>query len=113
MKSPQQRDIYWANLNPSKGSEQAGKRPVVVISGNTMNDHLPVCIICPLSTKLKNYHTCTVIEKNNINKLPADFEVITFQIRTISSNRLEDKIGTITAGELQDIVSKVGHLLHY
>ena len=113
MNSPKQRDIYWANLNPSKGSEQAGKRPVVVVSGNTMNEHLPVCIVCPLSTKLKNYHTCTVLKKSKSNKLPADSEVITFQVRTISSDRLKSKAGSITTEELQDVVHKIGQLLHY
>ena len=47
-----QRDIYWADLNPVKGTEQAGKRLVVIISGNTMNEHLGVSIICPLSREL-------------------------------------------------------------
>lgn len=108
-----QKDIYWADLNPTKGSEQSGKRPVVVISGNTMNEHLPVCIVCPLSSKVKNFSTCTVIPKSNTNKLKIDSEVITFQIRTISQNRLGTKIGEVTGDELQDIVSKIGNLLVY
>ena len=111
--TPKQRTIYWANLDPSKGSEQSGKRPVVVVSGDTMNENLPVCIVCPLSTKLKNYHTCTRIKKTKVNKLSADSEVITFQVRTISSNRLEKKIGFVTKQEHADIVQKIGQLLTY
>ena len=42
-----QKDIYWANLNPTKGNEQKGERPVVIISGNTMNKNLGIFIICP------------------------------------------------------------------
>jgi mRNA interferase MazF len=111
--TPQQCEIYWANLNPTKGSEQFGKRPVVVVSGNTMNEHLPVCIVCPISTKIKKYHTCTVIKKNRINKLKEDSEIITFQVRTVSTARLEEKIGAITPTELQDVINKIGHLLQY
>ena len=48
-----QKDIYLANLNPTKGSEQRGIRPVVVISANAMNDNLNVAIVCPLSTSNK------------------------------------------------------------
>ena len=106
-----QKDIYWADLNPIKGSEQSGKRPVVVISGDTLNEHLPVCIVCPLSSKVKNYATCTLIPKSKANHLKSDSEVITFQIRTISQDRLAGKIGAISDSELQDIVTKVGHLL--
>jgi mRNA interferase MazF len=106
-----QKDIYWADLNPTKGSEQSGKRPVVVISGNTLNENLPVCIVCPLSSKVKDYSTCTQIPKSKTNNLKSDSEAITFQIRTISQDRLVGKIGTISDMELQDIVTKVGHLL--
>lgn len=113
MKKIIQKEIYWADLNPTKGSEQSGKRPVVVISGNTMNEHLPVSIVCPLSSKVKDFSTCTLIEKSKINKLKIDSEVITFQIRTVSQNRLTKKIGVITNEELQDIISKVGHLFVY
>ncbi|MFT7507127.1 MAG: mRNA interferase MazF [Acidimicrobiales bacterium] len=87
-----QKDIYWADLNSTKGSAQSGKRPVVIISGNTMNEHLPVCIVCPLSSKVKNFSTCTILEKTNTNKLKIDSEVITFQIRTLSQKRLSEKL---------------------
>lgn len=110
---PQQRDLYWANLNPTKGSEQSGLRPVVVVSGNTMNENLPVCIVCPLSTKIKNYHTCTLLKKNRTNKLTSNSEIITFQVRTVSANRLEKKIGVISQTELQDVINKIGHLFQY
>jgi len=46
-----QRDIWMADLNPLKGSEQQGIRPVVIVSGNAMNDNLGICIICRLPLK--------------------------------------------------------------
>ncbi len=113
MKKVSQREIYWANLNPTKGSEQAGKRPVLVVSGNTMNEHLPICIVCPLSTQIKNYSTCTLIKKNQTNKLKSDSEVITFQVRTISQQRLGRKIGKVSQSQLQDVIAKIGQLLIY
>lgn len=95
-----QRDIYWADLNPTRGSEQTGKRPVVIISGNTMNDNLGVFIICPITTKVKNYAGCVALKKNSINKLRQSGEIITFQVRTISKERLTRKIGEITKEDL-------------
>jgi mRNA interferase MazF len=57
-----QREIWRADLNPVKGSEQKGIRPVVIISGNAMNDNLGICIICCLSLKIKNYAGCLVLK---------------------------------------------------
>ena len=49
-----QGEIWFTELNPIKGSEQAGFRPVVIISGNALNDFTQVLICCPLTTKIKN-----------------------------------------------------------
>ena len=49
-----QAEIWNVNLNPVKGSEQAGFRPVVILSGNLANEFLRTIIVCPLTTKVKN-----------------------------------------------------------
>ncbi|HKJ42288.1 MAG TPA: type II toxin-antitoxin system PemK/MazF family toxin [Sunxiuqinia sp.] len=48
-------EIWYADLNPTRGSEQQGFRPVVIISGNLLNQYLPIVITCPLTTKIKTY----------------------------------------------------------
>jgi mRNA interferase MazF len=45
-------EIWLADLNPVRGSEQEGFSPVVIISGNMLNQYLPVVIICPLTSKV-------------------------------------------------------------
>ena len=47
-----QGEIWNANLDPVKGSEQAGYRPVVIISGNLLNTHLPIAIVIPLTREI-------------------------------------------------------------
>ena len=108
-----QKDIYWANLNPVRGREQQGRRPVVIVSGNAMNDNLGVFIICPISTKIKNYVGCLTLAKNKLNNLSADSEVFTFQIRTIAKERLVKKIGEITDQELRELISLLNDVLTY
>ena len=76
-----QRDIWFANLDPTKGSEQAGLRPVVIISGDSMNQNTSLCLVCPLSSKIKNFPTTVFVKKTPQNGLTADSEVLTFQIR--------------------------------
>jgi len=100
-----QREIWIADLNPVRGSEQQGIRPVVIVSGNAMNDNHGICIVCPLSSKIKNYAGGMVLTKDEINGLEQNSEIITFQIRTISKARLIRKSGEITKVQL-DILKK-------
>lgn len=108
-----QKEIYWANLNPTKGKEQKGKRPVVIISGNTMNKNLGIFIVCPISSKIKNYTGCVKLKKNKINKLTENSEIITFQIRTIAKERMIKKIGEITNVELKEIFYSLNEVFYY
>lgn len=108
-----QGEIWLADLNPVKGSEQKGVRPVVIVSGNAMNESLGVCIVCPVSTKIKHYAGCLVMKKDRTNGLDKDSEIITFQIRTISGERLMQKIGTITVRQLDQIKAGLNEILTY
>jgi len=98
-----QRDIYIASLDPATGSEQQGQRPVVIISGDAMNEMTDLCIICPLTSKIKNYPGSLLLVKNQQNGLTDDSEVLIFQIRVISKSRLVKKIGVITGDELNQV----------
>lgn len=108
-----QREIWMADLNPVKGSEQKGIRPVVIISGNAMNDNLGICIICPLTSRIKNYAGCLLLKKNPANGLDKDSEVITFQIRIISRKRLINRTGEITHDQLERITNGLNEILKY
>ncbi len=108
-----QREIWISDLNPVKGSEQRGVRPVVIISGNAMNDHLGICIACPLSSVIKNYAGCTVLSKNETNGLEQDSEIITFQVRTIARERLIQKMGEITVEQLDRVIKGLNEILKY
>lgn len=108
-----QREIWLADLNPVKGSEQQGIRPVVVLSGNAMNDNLNICIVCPLSSKIKNYAGCLVLNSDTLNGLEMNSEIITFQIRTISGERLIRKLGEITVNQLDTVKKGLNEILIY
>lgn len=108
-----QGDIYWAILDPTKGNEQVGKRPVLIISGNAMNTNMGIVIACPLSTSLKHYPGSVLIKKAKENGLLADSEVITFQIRTLSKSRLAEKIGHIKSSQLKEVIQGLNEVLIY
>ena len=108
-----QKEIWMADLNPVQGSEQSGIRPVVIISGDSMNKYYSVVIICPLTTKLKSYKSCPVIQPDKLNKLKSVSQVISFQIRTIAKSRLKKRIGSIQDDLLEQIKEGVNIFLNY
>lgn len=108
-----QKDIYLTRFDPAMGSEQKGIRPAIIISGDSLNENMDVCIICPLSSKIKNYPGCFVIPKNVNNGLSEDSEVITFQVRVISKERFIKKLGAITIPEYERIIHGLLGVLTY
>ena len=100
-----------AKLNPIKGSEQGGTRPVVIISGNTMNDSLPVVIACALSSKIKGYPGCVVVKARKESGLKQDSEVIVFQVRTLAHVRLIKRVGLVRPNEFREIMNALQEVL--
>ena len=108
-----QGEIWYANLNPIKGSEQSGFRPLVIISGNLLNEYLNVVITCPLTTKVKSFKGNVVLEPGKTNKLNKRSEILVFHIRSVSKERLVRKIGDITTAELNSIKRGLDDILRY
>lgn len=108
-----QGEIWLVNLNPIRGSEQAEMRPVVIISGNLLNTHASVVIACPLTSKIKNYHGNVILNPNKTNGLKLKSEVLTFHIRSISKDRLTEKVGEITDKEFDQVKECLSDILRY
>lgn len=108
-----QQDIWYANLDPIQGREQSGLRPVVIVSGNNLNEHSELKIICPITSKIKKYAGSLFLEKDSINQLTKDSEVLVFQIRTIAETRLVRKIGTITDSQMKTLRLYLNEILDY
>jgi mRNA interferase MazF len=96
-----QGEIWMSDLNPVMGSEQAGRRPVVILSGNLMNKFLQVVVTAPLTSKIKNYQGNPVLEPSNKNGLKLESELLVFHIRSVSKERLIEKVGEISGQELK------------
>ena len=108
-----QGEIWYVNLDPEKGSEQAGYRPVVVISGNMLNQYLKVVIACPITTSLKNYKGNIVLEPDEQNGLKVRSEILLFHVRSISKERFIKKAGKITKKQLDELIANLNDILRY
>jgi mRNA interferase MazF len=108
-----QGEIWYANLDPSRGSEQAGFRPVMVLSGNLLNQHLAVVIVAPLTTKIKNYKGNPILKATHANGLKDVSEVLIFHIRSVSKDRLIERVGTVEKTELNLAIKTLNDILKY
>jgi mRNA interferase MazF len=59
---PKQGDIVYVDFNPTKGHEQKGKRPGIVVSKNVFNKNTNMVIVCPITSNIKDYPTHYVLE---------------------------------------------------
>jgi len=89
-------DIFLANLEPTKGSEQGGIRPVLIIQNDISNKHSPVTIIAAITSKIfeKEYPTNIFILKED-SRLDKNSTIMLNQIRSIDNSRLIKKIGSL------------------
>jgi mRNA interferase MazF len=108
-----QGEIWKANLDPSKGSEQAGFRPVVIVSGNLLNENLATVIVVPLTTKVKQYKGNPVLTPDKVNGLKEESEMLVFHIRSVSKHRLIAKTGNISRDELARTIKTLNDILKY
>lgn len=86
--------IYYADLSPVRGSEQGGKRPVLIIQNDKGNHYSPCVIVAIITSRNKTkLPTHVDIEPSVKNGLGAPSIIELEQIRTIDKTRLEEKIG--------------------
>ena len=97
-------EIYFADLDPHYGSEQGGKRPVIVIQNNTGNKFAPTVIVAAVTskvTKKPNQPTHVLIDRNPAFSRPS--MVLLEQIFTIDKERIQRLLGQTTPDEMYEI----------
>lgn len=103
-------DIVWAELNPVTGSEQAGRRPVVVISHDVFNERSGTVIAVIVTSQEPRAGFPLTLEVTSA-KLPKRSWIKIGQIRTLSVARLGTKLGRVSAEELQRLVEGLNEIV--
>jgi mRNA interferase MazF len=99
-------EIFWADLDPVRGSEQTGIRPVLIISAEEANIPLPIVSVVSLTSAKpgrKVYPTEVYLSKEE-SGLSKDSIAMAHQIRTVSKDRLGKKCGELKSTELKEKV---------
>jgi mRNA interferase MazF len=99
--------VFLAVLDPTRGSEQAGRRPVLVISRERINQLLPVVNVIPLTSRKSDRRTIypnEVLLVEGTAGLQVDSIALCYQIRTLDKSRLERDLGTLEDRDLQQAI---------
>jgi len=96
---PNRYAIYFADLNPTIGSEICKIRPVVIVSEDTMNMYLETVVVCPLTSKLHPQWRTRL----KVNCAGKQSEIAVDQIRTISKKWLKQKIDQLPATQASQL----------
>ncbi|WP_017295813.1 type II toxin-antitoxin system PemK/MazF family toxin [Geminocystis herdmanii] len=83
-------DIFYANLNPTIGSEIAKIRPVLIVSNDINNRMASTVTVLPITSNTIKVYPFEVFISKNESGLPKDSKIQAQQIRTISKQRLKD-----------------------
>lgn len=103
-------DVVWAELSPVVGHEQAGQRPVVVLSQDVFNDRSGTVIAVAVSSQEPRAGYPLALEITTA-KLPKRSWVKISQVRTLSCERLGKKLGRIAPEELERIIEGLNEIL--
>ncbi|MCX6339492.1 MAG: type II toxin-antitoxin system PemK/MazF family toxin [Candidatus Aureabacteria bacterium] len=103
-------DIIWADLNPVRGREQAGQRPVLILSHDVFNERSGTVIAVALTSKPQQAAFPLTIELTSC-KLPKRSWVKISQIRTLSVQRLDKAIGKVSPEELSLITEGLNEII--
>ena len=106
-KIPDQGDIVWLSLDPTKGHEQSGRRPVIVLTKKEYNKATGCFLMCPLTKRKKGYMTEVLCE---INKKTA--VILSDQIRCVDFTlRKAEYITTVSTEILSEVKAKIHALI--
>lgn len=96
-------EIYWADLNPTRGHEQAGRRPVLVISHDVFNVRSGTIIAVAITSQPQRAGFPLAVRVESV-RLPKPSWVKIGQIRTLSTERLGQRLGTLSVEELEHVI---------
>jgi mRNA interferase MazF len=96
-------DIVWADLNPVRGHEQAGQRPVVIVSQDVFNERSGTVIAMALTSQEQRAAYPLTLQLPQDVGLPKTSWVKISQVRTLSVERLGKRLGRL-APEVVDVL---------
>ena len=99
---PHRGEVWMIDFSPTRGSEQAGLRPAVVIQNDVGNQYAATTIVAAITTTIKPYPVTVVVEKGD-GGLPRRSMVNLAQLLTLDKSRLRRLLGVMSEERMRMI----------
>ena len=104
---PDRGDIVWVNFNPTRGHEQKGKRPALVLSSKFYNTSSGLAVVVPITAQIKGYPFEVSIEAGSVQGV-----VLADQLRSVDWHiRRMTLVGRVPGSTIAEIQKKISALL--
>ncbi len=103
-------DVVWADLEPAKGHEQRGHRPVLVVSDDVFNRRSGTVIAMAITSRPQKAGYPLTLKLSG-KRLPAEAWVKTSQVRTLSTTKLGRRLGRVEDAELEKAVDGLNEII--
>ena len=103
-------DIRWADLNPTRGQEQSGLRPVLILSHDIFNERSGTVIAVAITSQPQRAGFPLTLELQS-RDLPKRSWVKISQIRTLAVERIGKRLGRATPEELAQVIEGLGEII--
>src|ERR1700746_789425 len=78
---PNSGDLIWTDFDPTKGREQAGRRPALVLSPITFTENTGLAVVCPITARIRSFPPSVVLPPG----MPIAGEILVSHIRSIDT----------------------------
>ena len=103
-------EVRWADLNPVRGREQAGLRPVVILSHDVFNERSGTVIAVAITSQPQRAGFPLTLELRTSN-LPKQSWIKISQIRTLSTERIGKLLGRVSEEELNQVIDGLNEII--
>jgi mRNA interferase MazF len=103
-------EIRWADLNPTRGKEQSGQRPVLILSHDVFNERSGTVIAVALTSQPQRAGFPLTLELTS-PRLPKRSWVKISQIRTLATERIGNRLGRASPEELAQVLEGLNEIL--
>ena len=102
--------MHWADLSPTRGHEQSGRRPVLILSADVFNERSGTVIAVALTTQPPRSGFPLTMEVGP-GQLPKPAWIKISQIRTLSVQRIGHQLGAISSEEVTRVIEGLNEIL--
>jgi len=102
--APERGDVVWLEFNPQTGSEQAGRRPALVISPRSYNKKAGLALVCPITSRSKGYP----FEVELPHGLGAKGAILCDQLKSLDWRaRRASRLGSVPDPVIQEVTARI------